>query len=104
MILCLTLKHSWRKVRRNHWNFEFRPNTRSTKMRLRVFLLVAIASVAAFPFLAGLKAQTPASASLTGQVASKEDGPMEGVLVSAKKTGSSITITVVTDDKGHYSF
>ena len=29
---------------------------------------------------------------------------MEGVLVSAKKEGSNITTTVVTDDKGQYSF
>ena len=29
---------------------------------------------------------------------------MEGVLVSAKKTGSTITTTVVTDEKGHYAF
>ena len=29
---------------------------------------------------------------------------MEGVLVSAKKDGSTITTTVVSDDKGHYSF
>ena len=29
---------------------------------------------------------------------------MEGVLVTAKKDGSTIAITVVTDDKGQYSF
>ena len=29
---------------------------------------------------------------------------MEGVLVSAKKEGSTITITVVSDDKGQFSF
>ena len=29
---------------------------------------------------------------------------MEGVLVSAKMTGSNITTTVVTDEKGHYAF
>ena len=29
---------------------------------------------------------------------------MEGVLVSAKKAGSTITTTVVTDQKGHYAF
>ena len=44
-------------------------------------------------------AQTPA---LTGQVTSAEEGPMEGVLVSAKK--GSITVTVVTDQNGRYSF
>ena len=29
---------------------------------------------------------------------------MEGVLVSAKRSGSTITVTVVTDAQGHYSF
>jgi streptogramin lyase len=47
------------------------------------------------------RAQTPP---LAGQVASAEEGPMEGVLVSAKKTGSNITVTVVSDKDGRYSF
>ena len=29
---------------------------------------------------------------------------MEGVLVSARKTGSTVTMTVVTDSTGRYSF
>jgi streptogramin lyase len=41
---------------------------------------------------------------LTGMVSSQAEGPMEGVLVSAKKAGSTITTTVVTDEKGRYSF
>jgi streptogramin lyase len=45
-----------------------------------------------------------AATALTGQVTSAEEGPMEGVLVSAKKDGSTMTITVVTDAKGEYSF
>ena len=45
-----------------------------------------------------------AAAALSGQVSSAEEGTMEGVLVSAKKEGSTITVTVVSDDKGHYSF
>src|SRR5262249_51489442 len=41
---------------------------------------------------------------LQGTVSSSQEGAMEGVLVSAKKTGSTITTTVVTDEKGHYGF
>jgi virginiamycin B lyase len=41
---------------------------------------------------------------LFGTISSDREGPMEGVLVSAKKTGSTITITVVSDSKGHYAF
>jgi virginiamycin B lyase len=52
--------------------------------------------------LAGAQAQ--GAAALTGQVTSAEEGQMEGVLVSAKKDGSNITVTVVSDQKGAYAF
>src|SRR4051794_5068700 len=45
-----------------------------------------------------------AQVALTGVVSSSDEGPMEGVLVSAKKDGSSITTTVVSDQQGAYSF
>jgi len=43
-------------------------------------------------------------AALAGKVSSAEEGAMEGVLVSAKKTGSTITVTVVSDAEGRYHF
>ncbi|MBI3400363.1 MAG: amidohydrolase family protein [Acidobacteria bacterium] len=49
-------------------------------------------------------AASPVQWALAGQVSSAEDGPMEGVLVSAKKAGSTITTTVVTDREGRYRF
>ncbi|MCM3879419.1 MAG: carboxypeptidase regulatory-like domain-containing protein [Vicinamibacterales bacterium] len=51
-----------------------------------------------------LHAQAGPQPALTGLVSSTEDGPLEGVLVSAKRTGSSITVTVVTDAQGRYRF
>jgi virginiamycin B lyase len=45
-----------------------------------------------------------ASAALTGQVTSVQEGPMEGVLVSARRDGSTVTVTVVTDAQGRYTF
>ncbi len=51
-----------------------------------------------------LPASAQTSAALTGQVTSAEEGAMEGVLVSAKKAGSTVTITVVSDAQGNYSF
>src|SRR5437870_13769987 len=45
-----------------------------------------------------------AGAQLTGKVTSAEEGAMEGVLVSAKKAGSTITVTVVSDREGRYRF
>ena len=41
---------------------------------------------------------------LTGLVRSAEEGPMEGVLVSAQRVNTPITTTVVTDASGRYSF
>ena len=68
------------------------------KMLMSVGLAFALAGAGLLP----ARAQTPAA--LTGQVTSGEEGPMEGVLVSAKKAGSTITITVVSDAQGNYSF
>jgi streptogramin lyase len=42
-------------------------------------------------------------AALTGKVSAGE-GALEGVLVSAKKAGSTVTVTVVSDKDGRYSF
>jgi virginiamycin B lyase len=47
----------------------------------------------------------PATAqSLSGRVTSAEEGPMEGVLVSARKAGSPVTLTVVSSGDGHFDF
>jgi virginiamycin B lyase len=45
-----------------------------------------------------------AQTALTGLVSSSDDVAMEGVLVSAKKEGSTITTTVVTNEQGRFSF
>src|SRR5262252_4440608 len=41
---------------------------------------------------------------LSGKIASDREGAMEGVLVSAKKPGGTITVTVVSDANGDYAF
>src|SRR5215510_14457490 len=51
----------------------------------------------------GPLAQAPVAA-LAGPVNSPQSGAMEGVLVSASKTGSSVTVTGVTDKDGRFSF
>lgn len=76
-------------------------------MRTTKFSLILTASAAAVLFQAHptkVHAATLASVALTGQVSSSEEGPMEGVLVSAKKTGATITTTVATDPSGRYTF
>ena len=45
---------------------------------------------------------TPAS--LSGVVSSREEGRMEGVLVTAKREGSTMATTVVSDATGTYRF
>jgi streptogramin lyase len=72
---------------------------RSTKLSL-----LAGASLAAFFIHAGMSAQAQTAPALSGQVTSAEEPTMEGVVVSAKKEGSNVTVSVVTDDKGKYSF
>src|SRR5260370_40218829 len=67
-------------------------------MRIRILLFIAAVG------LTSVYEQTTTGSALAGQVRSSEEGAMEGVLVSAKRAGSTITITVVSDSKGRYSF
>ena len=41
---------------------------------------------------------------IAGQVTSKAEGAMEGVVVTAHKDGSIVSVSVITDAKGHYAF
>jgi virginiamycin B lyase len=57
--------------------------------------------------LLALALAQPAAAqehALGGKVSSQREGAMEGVLVSASKEGSTITVTVASDAKGEYRF
>ncbi len=49
-------------------------------------------------------AQNHGPAALTGIVSSTEEGKMEGIVVSAKRPGSTIMISVSTNAQGQYSF
>src|SRR5712691_10302926 len=53
-------------------------------------------------FMATAHAQS--AVALTGQVSSAEEGAMEGVVVSAKRDGSTISVSVVTDAGGRFAF
>lgn len=63
---------------------------------LKMSLLLSAAVIFASPAFA--------ADALSGTVASAKEGNMEGVLVTAKKDGSNMSLTVVSDDKGRYSF
>jgi streptogramin lyase/mono/diheme cytochrome c family protein len=47
-------------------------------------------------------AQAPTA--LTGQITSAAEGPMEGVVVTAHKDGSIVSVSVTTDAQGRYAF
>src|SRR5215510_8077760 len=49
-------------------------------------------------------AQTSSPSALTGRVTSQTEGAMEGVIVGAKRAGSTITTWVVSNAQGQYSF
>ena len=64
---------------------------------MRPSVLTGAILVASVLFAGPVKAQTQSPSALAGKVASQEEGAMEGVLVSAKRAGSMMTITVVSD-------
>src|SRR2546428_11350228 len=75
-------------------------------MKTSRFLLSA-AAIAAFLLQtqpARLPAQAQTTSALAGQVTSAEEGPMEGVVVSAKKDGSTFSISVITNAQGRFAF
>src|ERR1700704_7167105 len=70
---------------------------------LRIIICVLAMSVGVAGPLAA-QGNHRAAASLAGRVSSDTEGPMEGVLVRAKAIGRTVSVTVVTDRHGEYSF
>ena len=64
----------------------------------------ALACAVIFQHATPTRAQSASAPALTGIVASEAEPIMEGVVVSAKRTGATVTISVATDDKGRFSF
>src|SRR5258706_4394414 len=83
-----------------------RGSTRESSMTRRLLLVVS----AGFVFIAFLAVRGPApaaaqtSTALTGRVSSAEEGLMEGVVVGPQKAGSTVTVSVVSDAQGRFSF
>src|SRR5579872_3151454 len=68
--------------------------------RMKMSLLLSAAALV----IAHTSTVLAAPAALEGKVTSAKEGAMEGVLVTAKKDGANMSVTVVSDDKGHYAF
>jgi streptogramin lyase len=67
-------------------------------------LALSLTASVAVMLLAAPQLTQAAQPSLTGVVSSAEEGNMEGVVVSAHKDGSIITVSVTTDAQGRYTF
>ena len=72
------------------------------KRTMLAMAALAAALVQAGPSAANAK-DAPAAA-ITGQVSSDAEGAMGGVVVTAHKDGSIVSVSVTTDKTGHYAF
>src|SRR6266568_3658470 len=87
----------------NHWN-QRRVVMRRAKLLAGTLVGTALLGLA---FVGFVMAETPSHSTpsaLTGKVTSQAEGAMEGVLVGAKKVGSTVTTWVVSNAQGQYSF
>src|SRR4026208_2022668 len=82
-------------------------STRRRVMR-NTLLLPSVAGVTMLVLYAGSHSSSPlraqAGVALTGLVISEEEDRMEGVVVTARKGGSPISISVLPDAPGRYNF
>ena len=69
-----------------------------------IAILLAVVSAALLLSVKAGELRAQSSAALTGVVSSAEEGPMEGVIVSARAPASTITVSVVSDNRGRYTF
>src|SRR5215831_5561918 len=74
------------------------------EMASPIHICLSLIGGALLASLAPFAVPANAEEALSGKVASQQEGAMEGVLVSAKRAGSTMTVTVVSDGQGRYSF
>src|SRR2546425_9381637 len=73
-------------------------------MRATLLGRTTVGIILGLVFAGLVTAQNPSPSALTGKVTSQAEGAMEGVIVGAKKVGSTITTWVVSNAQGQYSF
>jgi virginiamycin B lyase len=74
-------------------------------MKTKALLAISIVGLALATFRATTQdIVAQGTAALSGVASSKEEGKMEGVVVSARRDGADFTVSVVTDKDGKYSF
>src|SRR6185437_6611061 len=67
-----------------------------------IMLRIGVSVLSLALLISGAAQGETSKPALTGTVSSDAEGPMEGVVVSAKKVGGTITVSVISDKKGHY--
>jgi virginiamycin B lyase len=77
---------------------------RRAKLVAGTLVAAALVSMMLVGFMMAETPSPSAHAGLTGKVTSQAEGAMEGVIVGAKKEGSTITTWVVSNAQGQYSF
>src|SRR6266700_2668837 len=71
-------------------------------MRAKLMFTLAAAAMVFPPLIEAVP--TEGQAALTGIVSSEAEGKMEGVVVTARRPGSIVQVSVTTDAEGRYSF
>ncbi len=71
-------------------------------MRANLMLTLAAVAMVFPPVIDAVRAE--GQAALTGTVSSEAEGKMEGVVVTARRPGSIVQVSVTTDAEGRYSF
>lgn len=71
-------------------------------MRAKLMLTLAAAAMVFPPTIDAVRAEGVAA--LTGTVSSEAEGKMEGVVVTARRAGSIVQVSVTSDADGRYSF
>jgi streptogramin lyase len=74
------------------------------KMPSKIILGLAAGLAALLLQAAGDPARAGGGAAITGQITSEAEGAMEGVVVTAKKPGAKLSVSVITNAEGRYSF
>ncbi|MGA2396398.1 MAG: hypothetical protein ABSH03_23950, partial [Candidatus Lustribacter sp.] len=72
------------------------------RYRTLAALSAAVAIVVLIALAGALRAAPAAPVALSGRVSSAAEGLMEGVVVTARRPGSPISVSVVTDAQGRY--
>src|SRR5215467_11496559 len=70
--------------------------------KLMLSFAAGVAAMLFHPTMQTVLAQ--GQAALSGVVSSEAEGNMEGVVVTAKKPGSIVEVSVTTDEQGRYTF